>query len=423
MSDSLRRTARWVGVSALSFGAAALGAATRSPGVLMVAIVGVAYAAAARSADPPEPELDLTRSVEPSEPEPGDSVRVTLSVTNEGEATLPDVRVVDGVPETLGVAGGSPRLGTALRPGETDALEYEVDARRGEHRFTPTKIVTRDWTGAIEREGEREVGSELVCTPDLPPLPSFPLREQATDYAGRVPTKTGGNGVEFHSTRQYRPGDPLARIDWARLARTGELTTVDFREERAAETVLVFDTRVEAYVADADDDSAVEHGIEAGGAVASALLEASNRVGVAAFGPRWEWVPPGLGRTHRARLRKALGTAEAFDPLPPAEEFLPVLAFRRLRERLPSDAQVVFVSPAVDDYARTVARRLEARGYAVTLLSPDVTDNATAGRALARLERRRRLTTTRAAGIRVVDWDPETSLSVALERANRGWRA
>jgi uncharacterized repeat protein (TIGR01451 family) len=260
MSDLLRRTARWVGVSVLSFGAAALGAATRRPSVLMVAIVGVAYAAAARSADPPEPELGIERSVDPSEPDPGESVRVTLSVTNEGEATLPDVRVADGVPETLGVARGSPRLGTALRPGETDALEYEIDARRGDHRFTPTEIATRDWTGASEREAEREIGSELVCAPDLPPLPSFPLRAQATDYAGRVPTETGGNGVEFHSTRQYRPGDPLARIDWARLARTGELTTVDFREERAAETVIVLDTRTEAYVADADDESAVEHG-------------------------------------------------------------------------------------------------------------------------------------------------------------------
>jgi uncharacterized protein (DUF58 family) len=300
-------------------------------------------------------------------------------------------------------------------------LTYEIEASRGVHGFEPVRAIARDWTGSVERETETRVETELACVPALSSLPRFPLRSQATDDAGRLTTDTGGSGVEFHSTRHYRPGDPLSRIDWARLARAGELTTVDFREERAAETVLVVDTRESAYVADADGGSAVEYGVEAAGAVASALLDASSRVGLAAFGPRREWIPPGIGRTQRVRMREALARSPAFDPLPPTDDFFPVAAFRRLRGRLPADAQVVLVSP-LDEYARTVARRLEARGHAVTLLSPDVTDSETAPRALARLERRRRLSSLRDAGVRVVDWDPERPLAVALARASRGWR-
>jgi len=422
MSDTVHRTERWVGVSALAFGAAAFGAGFRLPAAFLLAVVGVGYATAARAGSAPDVEVALERTLDEDAPEPGDSVTVTLEVTNAGERTLPDLRVVDGVPRTLDVADGSPRLGTALPPGESATVEYDIEARRGEHAFEPVRIAARDWLGTTERETERLTHTELTCVPELEALASFPLRSQATDYAGRVTTDTAGSGVEFHSTRQYRRGDPIARIDWARVAKTGDMTTVDFREERAAETVVVLDTRADAHVADADNESAIDYGVAAGSAVASASLDTSNRVGLAAFGPRWEWISPGLGRTHRVRLREALALSPAMAPTRPPEQFRPLVAFRRLRERLPADAQVVFVSPLVDSYALTVARRLETRGYAVTLLSPDVTDTSTPGRALARLERRRRLTAARAVNIRVVDWDPGTALPVALERASRRWR-
>lgn len=417
-----RETQRWVGVSALAFGAAAMGVVFRQPAVMLVAAVGVAYAAYARAATTPAVSVDLTREIDADDPSPGDEVPVTLSVENTGGATLSDLRLVDGVPELLEVVGGSARLGTALRPGESASTTYRVEARRGVHEFEPIRVIARDWSGAVERDLERETPGELRCVPELEALGSFPLRTQASEYAGNVTTDTGGSGLEFHSTRQYRHGDPLARIDWSRLAKTGDLTTVQFREERAAETVVVVDIRAACHVADADNESAIDHGVRAAGQVASALLETSNRVGLAAFGPAWTWVAPRLGRTHRVKLRETLATDPAFYPLHTQEQFLPLVVFERLRGRLPSDAQVVFVSPAVDNYATVVARRLEAYGYAVTLLSPDVTDGTTAGAVLSALERRERLAEARSAGIRVIDWNPDVPLAVALGNAQRGWQ-
>jgi len=93
--------------------------------------------------------------------------------------------------------------------------------------------ITRDAAGSQSaRPNSRHrpgssVPRELSAGGDLP------LRGLTTKYHGRVPTDVGGAGVEFHATREYRRGDPVKRIDWNRRARTGELATLELREERA----------------------------------------------------------------------------------------------------------------------------------------------------------------------------------------------
>lgn len=82
-----------------------------------------------------------------------------------------------------------------------------------------------------------------------------------------------------------------------------------------------------------------------------------------------------------------------------------------LRKRLPGDAQVLFVTPLLDDRPEYVARRLGAEGH-------DVTDT---GSTIARIERHERLRRLRRRQLRAVDWPTESPLSVALERAGEGW--
>ncbi|WP_336034922.1 DUF58 domain-containing protein [Halobacterium yunchengense] len=419
-SVSTRETDRWRGVTALSLFAAAAGAVTTSPAALLLAVLGVAYAAYGRLFTAPSPSLAVDRTVHADDPDPGDEVEVTLSVTNEG-AFLPDLRVVDGVPEGLPVVEGSPRLATALRPGKTATVRYTVEMRRGEHDFDGVEARARDASGARETAVTVRSRSTVAAVPELPRLESFPLRSQTVQRVGRVPTAQGGTGVEFHATREYRPGDPLSRVDWNRLARTGDLSTVQYSEEHAATVVAVVDAREPAHVGDADGESAVEYGVEAAGSVAAALLDAGDSVGVASFGPHWEWVAPGLGRDHRARLRDALGRARGFSTLPPDRRFLGALVFRRLQKHLPADAQVVFCSPLTDEDAVEYVRRLEARGNPVTVVSPDLTGSETLGQQVARLERATRVRSLRRAGVRVVDWDPGESFPVAVATARRGW--
>ncbi len=415
-------TNRWTGVGALTLLAAGVAIVLgRQPGLLLVGVVGVAYAAYARSDEAPLPSLTVERELADETAGPGDEVRVVVTVTNTGDSTLFDLRLVDGVPRALAVADGSPRLGTALRPGKRAQFSYAVTAVRGEHDWEPMQVIARNASGSRERVTEVETETTLRCLPELRTAANLPLRGLTTQYAGQLATEVGGPGLEYHSTREYRHGDPLNRVDWYRRARTGDLATLDFREERAATVVLLIDARDQAYVASrAGAPNAVERSVDAAGQVFSALVGGGDRVGVAAFGAEECWLAPGSGRDHQARARTLLATHPALSPIPSGGKFFPSIRFRRLLRRLPSDAQVLFFSPVTDEYAVSVARRLDAYGHAVTVVSPDPTASDTLGHRLAAVERRTRLSTLRRAGLRAVDW-PDEPLATVLTRMSGRW--
>lgn len=415
--ERVRRTGRWRGVSALALVAGAVGMLTASAGLVLVGVVGIAFAALSRSAHPPPATLSIERTVSDPHPAADESVTVDVTIENTGDSALSDVRIVDGVPPGLAVETGSPRFGTGLlRPNESATVSYEVGAARGVHEFEPAFVILRDMTGATERLTRIRATAEtpLTCVPPLGFGTQGALRNQTIGQPGRVLTDIGGSGVAFQATREYRAGDPLSRIDWNRLAKTGDLSTVDFREERAAAVVLLIDAREEAYRApDSESESAVSRAITAAGALYVGLTDEENPVGIAALSPEPCWLAPGSGPTHRAKARELLATHPAFAPDPPDDPFFPSIRMRRLRRRLPSRAQLLVCSPVCDDYLVDLLRRFDAGGHRVSVVSPDPSSTNTPGHRLANTERRVRLSTLRAAGIPVVDWGDEP-LAVAL---------
>ncbi len=430
-SDDLRRIPRLdAGVTAALVSVSA-GLATNSPLLLFLAVAGVVYAAYGYLPTVPEPTVEVERTVSDRSPVPGDDVAVTLTVRNVGDRTLPDLRVVDGVPEDLAVTDGSPRTCTALRPGEETVVEYAVGARRGAHEFTSTTVLSRSVSGTGERSTAVMTETNLHCRTALD---AVPVGDQTIHYTGRVTTDVAGSGIEFHSTRAYQPGDPMNRIDWNRLARTGELTTVDYRQERAVTVVVVVDARPEAALAAAaDEPDAVDLNAYAAHRAAMSLLEAGNRVGISVFGRRGDWLEPGAGEAHERRVRESIAAA------PEAAGHRSTLhrdrravdggrrrpsgdaSFRTLREGMPSDAQALVVSGATDSFPVDVARELGVHGHDVTILSPDVTGTRTVGGRLAGLGRAATLSAARDRGARTVDWDPSEPLSLSIARAVEGW--
>lgn len=407
-----RRTGRWRGVSAFALLAAGTGMLAHQPALLLIGVVGLVFTTYVHTVTPPAVELELDRTVSDDQPAPDETVEVTVTVRNAGETTLFDLSVIDGVPPRLVVTEGAPRLTTALRPGKTATFSYSVEATSGKHRFEPALVIARDPSGATERATRRDRETTLACDQPADTTASMPLRAQTTRYTGRVPTQTGGSGVEFHATREYQHNDPLSRIDWNRWAKTGELATTEFREERAAAVVLVIDARREAYRAPAHDaPSAVTRSVEAAGAMFTSLLDDANRVGITALAPEPCWLAPGAGAAHRARARTLLADHSALSARPPddseAESIHPPHAF-------PTDAQVIVFSPLCDDAVTEFVRRLDADGHLVTVISPDPTDGGTPGRRLARIERTLRLSGLRRAEIPVLDWETNESLASAV---------
>jgi uncharacterized protein (DUF58 family) len=407
-------TNRWRGIVAVALIAGGVGTIAQRPSLVLVGVLGVVFATYPELTSAPDPELSLERSLDPTDPGDGERVTVQTTVTNVGGGVLPDVRIVDGVPPALSVVDGSPRRGAVLRPGASVTFEYAVEAKQGKHAFEPASVAVRDLPGAREVETSVGTDTDIDCTVDLG---RAPVRGQTLDVVGRVQSEQIGRGIEFDRTREYERGDEMNRIDWKRFARTGELTTIEFRVERAVSAVCLVDARTSAYRGTDDGHHAVAACVSAAEQLVATFVSDRNRAGLAAFGREFVWVAPDNGREHLVDVQRTVGASPTFLPTaprshPPLEEQM-----TELRRRLPSEGQVVLLSPLCDDAIVDQVRRLDASGHAVTVITPDVTGTDTLGERLANVERRNRLSRLRANDVQVVEWPLDAMLSATLAAA------
>lgn len=411
-------TDRWRGILVVTLGTGGIGLLAKRPSLLLLAALGIVFAAYPLLSLPPRPELRLERRVSEESPKHGESFEVTTTVRNVGDRPLFDLRIVDGTPPALTVVDGTPRHGTALRPGKSASFSYTVEAKRGQHRFEPATVVARDLSGGHEVETTVSTETEIDCTSAVSQVP---LRSQTAGSAGRIVSDQGGSGTEFHKTRAYRRGDTVNRIDWNRYAQTGDLTTIEFRVEQPATVVIVVDARPVAYRGREDEPHAVAYSVAAARELLESMLDSRNRVGIAGFGRDTPWIAPGTGREHRLRAQHFLTTHAAFGARPPDDGDVPDLADQvtQLRSRLPNDAQLLVLSPLLDDALVETVQLFDAEGQAVSVISPDVTVFEGTSRALATLERNERISELRRTGIPVVDWAPERPLAAALQNTAR----
>jgi uncharacterized repeat protein (TIGR01451 family) len=415
-----RLTRHWFGVGTIALVCLGVGVLTRSAGVLLGASVGVGYVAYARAHSLNEPALSLERTVGDRTPEPGDEVELTLRVTNDGSSLLADVRLIDGVPDSLAVTDGSPRLGTTLRPGETATLSYTVTVGRGRHEFSPAMVLVRNLPGSVERTIYLSDETTIECLPSIRPVQqSVPLRSAVTGLPGQIETETGGSGITFQTIREYQPGDPLSRIDWNYRARTGELATVDFRQQRSASVVLLIDARVEAYIGPTPAAAhAVDRSVAGASRIFERLLDDGNQAGIAAMGDADCWLAPGTGSEHRERARELFGTSTALSPNAPEGRNPSVDWLRQLRQRLTPGTQLLVFSPLCEPATVLTLQNLDARGFPVTIISPDPTGTETSAQKLVGLRRALTLSKLRRASIPVIDWQPSDPLEALFRGQN-----
>jgi len=446
------RVARWHGALAAALFASSLGLFSGNHVFFLVATVPLGYVIYGLLTGLGPPSLTVSRSIAPEQANPDEPVTITLTVENTGDRPIPDLRIIDTLPDDVTVTGGSHRACVALRPGEEVTVEYDAVAARGTHDFGNVVVRGRSLAGTVVGTTELEPsGTDRVVCDTL--LQKFPLQDQTTLYAGKHPTDDGGRGVEFHAIRQYQRGDPMNRIHWPRLARTGELATIDYREERAASIVFVIDERESvALRSPQGGPPATDLSVYAAAQGFVTLTGLGHEVGVTTLSPAEtrDWVSPGRGEateTAATRLFRRLQSEDGDERIPGAppspdeggDQSTPdseggeqaVAAdgagdavdgqsmALRLAERLPAAAQVVLCTPLADDAPIEVSETLLANGHAVTVLSPDVArptagQNPTPGQAVADIGRRARFNELTALGIPTTDWRTDQALQVAL---------
>ncbi|MFD1512817.1 DUF58 domain-containing protein [Halomarina rubra] len=414
-----RNTDRWSAGLALALFAGAAGVGFGLPMVFLGSLVGIAYAAYGYVTRAPPLDVEVERTVSAAAPLPGDTVGVTLAVTNTGDRPIADLRIVDGAPEALPVVDGERRACVSLRAEETTVLTYELEAQRGDYAFSGPRLVARNASGTVRREVAAAVSTALHVDTSLD-APA--LHGRTLPYPGQTVTDDGGEGVEFYSTRQYARGDPMSRIDWKRYARTNELSTISFREEEATSVVLVVDDRDVARVArEPEGETGAALARHAAGRLADALLDENDRVGVASLGTG-SYAKPATGREQRARLTRFLSDPAALAHRSGILRNVCRNGVDRLCGHLDDRSRVVVCTPLTDDRAVEMVKTLAARGHAVTVVTPDMTPETTGGD-IARIARSKRVDALRQAGVRLVEWTPDDALAIAMARAQRRWSA
>jgi hypothetical protein len=215
------------------------------------------------------PAVTVQRVARPDVVSVGEPARVDIQVTNVSRKRSPHLQLW----EPVGVNGGAPMQLAALGPGEAASAAYRVPtSRRGLLTAGPLRAQRRDVLGLAVRSIVLAGADDILVVPQHVHLP-FPAVGSAGRLGQHLRMKAWGqSGGEFHSLREYVPGDDLRRINWKASARSEDLFVRETALEGVRRCTVVLDTDRRQY-----DGDSFEMAVSAAASVA--LSSASTSLG------------------------------------------------------------------------------------------------------------------------------------------------
>ncbi len=368
---------------------------------------------------PKSPQLIAARTIAKPEIVVGEQLEVGLRVQNRGEAVA-NLTLEDPLPlAARRVVSGSPQARLWLRAGDGVELAYSLDAARGECMWQCVHAVASDPLGLFDVHAEIAAPGQAVVRPVPLGLARLRFRPRSTLHSsGTIPVQLPGSSTDFLAVREYRPGDPLRRINWRLAARhPGRLFTNEHERSEAADFGLILDTRIPICPFGSDGEL-FEQAVSAAASLAECILRDGNRLALLVFGDSMIAAFPGYGKRQLSLVLRSLATAVASThiPLDYITSFPPQL--------LGSRSVLVIVSTLFSGDLPTYAN-LRALGHEIILVSPDEVDLSTraplAARAdrlsirAARIDRRAALLNVSKLGVHVVDWRVQEPLQSVLD--------
>jgi uncharacterized protein (DUF58 family) len=150
----------------------------------------------------------------------GDSITLDLELASSSGTRGPAKMTgsIAGV-ELAAAAGRIPKQGW---------VEQKVvgPARRGPVITSGWVLETGDLLGLFRHRGKKTEAREIALV--LPRFTSLGSRTRVRELELSAAASRAGSGTELFGAREYRPGDPLRRIDWRSTARHGELIVREY---------------------------------------------------------------------------------------------------------------------------------------------------------------------------------------------------
>jgi Protein of unknown function DUF58 len=356
--------------------------------------------------------LEAVRECAITEPvEVGATVEMKVRLVNTGRTRIAWVLVEDLFPEhylrqkppRARIKGRRMRLCSVPGSGSV-VLKYEIECdTRGYYQCGPTLLETGDLFGLHRRHRIVAKPYFLMVLPKIVPLPKYDFASQRpigeVNTARRLfedPTRNAG-------VRPYQVGDPLQRVHWRATARTGELQCRVFDPTTLAGASILIDFHQDGYPSRGEPFRS-DLVVTTACSIAYAVTMLNQQIGLASNGKdaadlyRYQvTVQKGsddetAGYETRDAAHHAGEADETSDRLRPVVvetrrgieqfqlirealarlEFTDGLSFAQLvlevTPRLPRDATIIAILPAVTIETATTLGNLRRQGFAVSAL-------------------------------------------------------
>ena len=266
----------------------------------------------------------------------GDEIELVLTLENRKPLPIPWIQLIEFLPVGLmplserGVkrrayAGGSEIVETTSLAGyERIRFRHQIKAHhRGHYSIGPTEMRSGDLFGlfgSVRRDSRSPHG--ITVYPHIVPLDGWelPAAKPMGDTLNR--NTLLDDPSRPRSIRDYRPGDPLKRIDWKLSAKRDELTVRTYDQSVSNDVVVMLESRTVDYAWHGYRYDVLESAITGAASIAVRCADLGYRVGLVANGVRptrgvMAVVPTGDGPHHVRAILEALAFVQplSFTPL------------------------------------------------------------------------------------------------------------
>ena len=299
--------------------------------------------------------------------QPGEA---SVEVDNAGAIPV-HVSLIDELPPAL--REFPPSLAIDVPAGGSAKQQYAVMPRaRGDNAAGRLFLRYRSPLGLAERWATADLAQTVRVLPDLAQARNsaalYLIRSRQVEMEKRR-RRQRGQGRDFESLREYRPGDDQRDICWTATARRNQLTTRVYQVERSQTVWIVLDAgrllrtevRQPGMAKEGPAKEKLDYAVDAALSLAQVASQSGDRVGLLAYGRSiQQLIGGGRGALHLRALLDSLAQVRG-----EASEANHARAVRTLLHRQSRRSLVVWLTdfaetatmPEVIEYAIHMTRR------------------------------------------------------------------